>query len=215
MDFYEEHHSEAKQISILSIAVNVALIAFKVVAGLLSGSLAILADASHSLADIFSTVAILISLSLTEFPGREKKNTFIRLASSIGFALILVGIAVFLAIQAIAPLASGEYMLSDAPGKLALIAALVSVAIKEGLFWYTMHGANDTGLSELKADAWHHRTDAISSVLVAAALIGASTGLVALDNAATLGLCLFILKEAISLVLPYFVPEETAPKKEK
>ena len=87
---------------------------------------------------------------------------------------------------------SGDYANLEVPGFLALVAALVSIAVKEGMYWYTRHSAKKIDSSALMADAWHHRSDALSSVGALAGIAGARLGFPICDAIASLCICLFI-----------------------
>ena len=87
-----------------------------------------------------------------------------------------------------------------APGVLALIAAVVSIGVKEGLYWYTIAAAKRIRSVSLKAEAWHHRSDALSSIGSFAGVLGARLGVPILDPIASIVICLFIFKVAFDLV---------------
>ena len=87
------------------------------------------------------------------------------------------------------------------PGTLALIAAIVSIVVKEGMFWYTRQAADKIHSAALMADAWHHRSDALSSVGSLVGIAGAQLGTARLDPIASLVICLFILKASYDIFM--------------
>jgi cation diffusion facilitator family transporter len=96
-------------------------------------------------------------------------------------------------------IAAGNYGAGAPPGALALVAAAASIAVKEGMYRYTRAAARRIGSGALMADAWHHRSDALSSVGSLAGIAGARMGFPALDSVAGIVICLFIVKTAIDI----------------
>ena len=162
----------AKKLSIVTVSGNVVLAAFKLFAGIFAHSGAMISDAVHSMSDVITTVVAYIGMKLSEKDadedhpyGHERLECVAALI--LGGILMLTGIGI--GYDAVVKITAGNYTDIAIPGALALVAAVVSIAVKEAMYWYTRHYALIMDSSVFMADAWHHRTDAISSV---GALIG-------------------------------------------
>ena len=157
----------------LSIAGNIGLFILKYWAGAVTGSIALIADAWHTLSDSFSSVIVLIGIKVSKKPA-DREHPFghgrAELIASLVIGMLLVFIAFNFLTESIDRLRSHE---SVNFGTIALVAVIVSIAVKEGLARYAIWAGKKTGSNTLKADGWHHRTDAISSVLI---LIGIFAG---------------------------------------
>ena len=196
-----------RRITHLSIWVNVGLAGLKLAAGLFGRSQALIADAVHSLSDFATDVAVLIGLRFSSKPkdsdhayGHGKYETIV--AAVIGLALAFVGIRIAgSAIHRIVDAQRGHPIPS--PSSFAFWAAVVSIAVKEWLYRATMKVARATGSSSLVANAWHHRSDAYSSIATAAG-VGAAAFLgddwLILDPIAALFVSVFLLKIAWRIV---------------
>mgnify|MGYP006277203041 CR=1 FL=1 len=156
----------------LGMAGNIFLAIVKLVVGVLSASSALVADGFHSLSDVISSVVILLGLRISEIPadrehpyGHGKAEV---LAASL-VSIILLGIGSYTLYKAI--LAIGMERVREVPGELALVAAIVSVIVKEGLFRYKISVGKRSGSRSIVADAWHHRSDALSSVVAFIAVL--------------------------------------------
>ena len=112
---------------------------------------------------------------------------------------MLLATGLMIGYQGIRTIADAEKTPPAVPGLLALIAAVISIAVKEGMFHYTRAAAKATGSGALMADAWHHRSDALSSVGALIGIGGARLGLPILDPIASLVICLMIVKAAIDI----------------
>ncbi len=157
----------------ISLAANLALCALKFTAGILGRSQAVIADAVHSLSDTASDLAIILGARFWNQPpdedhpyGHRRIETLVTLI--IGFMLAAAGIG--LAWNAIISIRLGS---SKSPGWIAFWAAIISIIIKEILYRWTLRAAKQTGSIALEANAWHHRTDALSSIPAALAVAGA------------------------------------------
>lgn len=192
----------AMRVSFVSIAWNVALSGFKLLAGLIAHSGAMVSDGVHSASDVFSTVIVIIGVKISGAPsdkshpyGHERLECVaaLLLAVVLGLTGLMIG---FTGLQNIVAGTSGSL---KAPGTLALVAAAVSIAVKEGMYWYTRCAAKKIHSSALMADAWHHRSDALSSIGSFAGILGARMGFPVLDPIASLVICLFIVKAAVDV----------------
>lgn len=193
--------SIAMRVSAVSIAANLLLTVFKAAAALLAHSSAMLSDAVHSASDVFSTVIVIIGVRLAaRAPDREHPYGHERFEC---VAAILLAAVLFAAGLGIGGSAVGTLLGRGAPpaapGVLALAAAAVSIAVKEGMYWYTRHYAKLIDSGALMANAWHHRSDALSSVGALIGIGGARLGVLWLEPAASLVICGFILKVAYDI----------------
>ena len=189
-------------------AVNVILLAFKFVAGILGHSAAMIADAIHSLSDFITDLIVLIFIHISGKPqdkshdyGHGKYETLA--LTIIGIALMVVAVGIFYngAIR-IAAWWQGQEL--EAPGMLALWAALISIILKELTYRYTFNNAKKLDSPALEANAWHHRSDALSSIGTAIGIGGAvllGKRWAVLDPVASVVVGAFIVKVAVELIL--------------
>ncbi|MFP3860356.1 MAG: cation diffusion facilitator family transporter [Bacteroidales bacterium] len=154
----------------LSIAGNFFLFGLKYWAGVASGSVALIADAWHTLSDSFSSVIVLLGMRISKKPA-DKEHPFghgrAELIASLVIGVLLSVIAFTFIMEGIEKIKTQD---SANYGLLALIAVLASIAVKEGLAQFAFRAGKKTGSNTLKADGWHHRTDALSSVLLLAGI---------------------------------------------
>lgn len=191
--------NKAIQISIVSLIVNIVLSILKFIAGILGKSSAMISDAVHSASDVLTTIVVIVGIKLSskkednEHPyGHERMESIasIILASS----LFMVGIGIgFNAIQRIY---TNEYVI---PETIAIIAAILSILTKEWMYHFTIHTAKELNCDSLKADAWHHRSDALSSVGALVGIFLSKLGLPMMDSIASIIICLLILKVAFDI----------------
>ena len=192
-----EHAKVVARLSAVGIGGNVLLAVFKFVAGILGNSMALVSDAVHSSSDVLATAVAYAGDRIARREADEKHpyghERFEQLAAAI-LSLILAGVGLGIGYAGVESLVHGGA--DEMPGVLALVAAGVSIVVKEAMFWYTRRGAKRINSDVFMADAWHHRTDALSSV---AALIGVGATMLGFplgDSIASIIICLFILKVA-------------------
>lgn len=197
-----EFQRVANRVSVITIIGNVILSIFKLLAGIIAHSGAMISDAVHSASDVFSTFVVMIGVHMSakesdkEHPyGHERLECVA--AILLAFVLFLTGLAI--GIKAITNIFSGEYGELQVPGMLALIAAIVSILVKEAMYWYTRHYAKKIDSGALMADAWHHRSDAFSSIGALVGIGGARMGYPVMDSVASLVIFFFILKAAFDI----------------
>ncbi len=190
----------AVRVSWVSIGVNLLLSAGKLAAGLLARSGAMVSDAVHSASDVFSSIIVIIGVKLSgraadrDHPyGHERFEN----VAAIVLSTVLLVSGILIGYAGIEKLRSGGE--AEPPGLLALIAAGVSIAVKEGMYWYTRFYAKRLRSDALMADAWHHRSDALSSVGALVGIAGARMGYPLADTAASLLICVFIAKAAYDI----------------
>lgn len=188
-------------------AVNVVLLLFKFVAGIVGHSAAMIADAVHSLSDFVTDIIVLVFVRISGKPtdksheyGHGKYETLA--TTLIGLALLIVAVGiVYSALTKIIAWAQGGTL--EAPGLLALWAALLSIILKEAVFHYSMVQARKLKSQAVEANAWHHRSDALSSIGTAIGIGGAiflGERWTVLDPMAGIIVGLFIIKVAIDLL---------------
>ena len=189
----------AVRVSWVSILGNTLLSVFKLLAGILAHSGAMISDAVHSASDILSSVIVIIGIKIAakesdrHHPyGHERFEC----VAAIVLAVILGITGLFIGYNAVGQIASGNSQEIAVPGILALVAAVVSIVSKEAMYWYTRFYAKRLDSGALMADAWHHRSDALSSVGALIGIAGARMGYPVFDAIASLVICVFILKAA-------------------
>ena len=193
----KQHEKVAVGVSTVTIVINLTLAGFKFLAGFLARSGAMISDAVHSASDVLATLIVILGVKLA---GRDADRSHpygherLECVAALILAVILGATGLGIGWSGIRKITgSGELAV---PGLLALIAAVVSIVVKEAMFWYTWLAAKRINSSALKAEAWHHRSDALSSVGSFAGILGARLGFPALDPVASVVICLFILKAA-------------------
>ena len=200
---------EIYKVTIIGSIANFALLAFKFVAGILGHSAAMLADAVHSLSDFVTDVIVLVFVRISNKPqdkdhdyGHGKYETLA--TAIIGILLLLVGFGILWSgASSILAFMKGEQL--EAPGMVALIAALVSILLKEILYQYTVIKGKSLNSQAVVANAWHHRSDAFSSIGTAIGIGGAillGEHWRVLDPIAAVIVSFFIMKVAIQLLIP-------------
>lgn len=197
-----EFQKTADRVSLITIIENTMLSIFKLFAGIFSHSNAMISDAIHSASDVFSTIVVIIGIRLAakesdkEHPyGHER----LECVAAIILAMVLFLTGMGIGIGAVRNIFSGNYDNLEIPGVLALIVAIISIASKEGMYWYTRHYAQKIDSSALMADAWHHRSDAFSSVGALIGIAGARLGFPVMDSIASLVIFIFIAKAAYEI----------------
>ena len=193
----KQHEKIAVNVSTVTIIINLVLAGFKFVAGFVAHSGAMISDAVHSASDVLATFIVILGVKLA---GRDADRDHpygherLECVAALILGVILAATGFGIGLSGIRKITGGEELLI--PGTLALIAAAVSIVVKEAMFWYTWLAAKKIDSGALKAEAWHHRSDALSSVGSFAGILGARLGFPALDPVASVVICLFILKAA-------------------
>ena len=200
----QERTQIAMRVSRRSIAANVFLFAIKLAAGIVARSGAMVSDAIHSASDIVSTIIVIIGVKVSEKDSdREHPYGHERMecVAAIILAALLMGTGLLVGWGGILEIISSHRESMQVPGREALFAALLSIAVKEGMFWYTRHYARMLESEALMADAWHHRSDALSSVGAFVGIGFARLGYPVLDPLSSVVICVFIAKAAIEIFL--------------
>ena len=193
----------AMYVSSISIIVNLLLSLFKLIAGIIARSDAMISDAVHSASDVLSTIVVIVGSKIsskesdTEHPyGHER----IECVSSIILSgmLLVTGIGIgIVGVKKIIAGSTGDDL--TVPGILALMAAVVSIIVKEWMYWFTRSVAKKINSGSLMADAWHHRSDALSSIGSFAGILGARLGYPILDSIASVIICVVIVKVSMDI----------------
>lgn len=200
----QDYEKVAMRVSKVSIMANLVLTIFKLLAGIIAHSGAMVSDAIHSASDVFSTVVVMIGIRISNKES-DKDHPYgherLECVAAIVLATILAVTGLGIGYSAVSKIAGGDYSQLAVPGALALIAAIVSIAVKESMFQYTRIYAKRIDSGALMADAWHHRSDALSSIGALIGIAGARIGFPILDPIASLIICLFIEKAAYDIFM--------------
>lgn len=195
------------RVTLMGSVVNVILLVFKFIAGILGGSAAMIADAVHSLSDFLTDIVVIAFVRISSKPEDEDHDyghgKYETLATSIiGLALLMVGLYIFYnGARQIWDVMHGAEI--EQPGLVALIAAIVSILLKEWTYRFTVSVGKKVESQAVIANAWHHRSDALSSIGTAIGIGGAillGKGWAVLDPIAALVVSVFIVKTALGLL---------------
>ena len=193
----------AMRVSRNSIYGNLLISIAKFLAGVIGHSSAMISDAIHSASDVFSTIVVMIGVKIggkesdkNHQYGHERLESVASLILALTLAVTGCGIG-YGGLKTI--IAGSEGASIQVPTALPLAAAILSIVAKEGMYWYTMRAAGQINSGALKADAWHHRSDALSSVGSLVGIGGAMLGYPILDPIASVIICVFILKAAFDI----------------
>ena len=189
--------------SLCSILGNSVLSGFKLFAGIAGHSGAMISDSIHSFSDVLTTFIAWFGVKISRKApdqahpyGHERLECVASLL--LGAVLLLTGLGV--GKSGMQNILSGRYETLATPGLIALVAAVVSIVGKEAMYWYTRHYAKLIHSSAFMADAWHHRSDAFSSIGSLIGIAGARMGFPVLDSVASVVICLFIIKVAYDIM---------------
>ena len=213
---------EGLKVSFVTIIVNFILSLVKLLAGIFGRSSAMISDAVHSISDVLSTIIVIIGLKISNKESDSKHQygheRFESVATIIlAFLLFITGIII--GYDGIKNLINNDFKI---PTYFALFSAILSIGVKEWMYWYTIKVAKKINSSALKADAWHHRSDAISSVGSLLGIGFSMLGFVYMDVLASIIIAILIIKiavdvfiESINKMLDSSCDEDTIKKIEK
>lgn len=201
-----------ERVAAVGVIGNIMLVVLKLASGLIGRSSAMVSDAIHSLSDVLATLVAYLGATFSNAPedkahpyGHEQFETIATVL--VGLALLGTGVAV--CYQGFVNVCRELYIMSTpemapmeraVPTVLPLLAAIVSIVAKEAMFWYTLFYANKLNSSAFRADAWHHRTDAFSSIGSLVGIVGARMGLPLMDPLASIVISCFILWIAFKIL---------------
>lgn len=198
-----DYEKTAMKVSTMSVIWNLLLSAGKLFAGIFANSGAMISDAVHSASDVFSTVIVMIGVKIS---GKDSDNDHpygherLECVAAIILATVLAVTGIGIGYGAVVKIMAGNYNVVM-PGILALVAAVVSILVKELMFWYTRYYAKQIDSSALMADAWHHRSDSLSSIGALIGIIGARLGFGIMEPLASVVICVFIEKAAYDIFM--------------
>ena len=189
------------KISFVGIFGNIILSAFKLFAGIFGHSGVMISDAVHSLSDVFATLIAFFGVRLSK-RSADKNHPYgherMECVASLLLGTILLVTALGIGRMGVKNILHSSEL--AVPGTIALVAAIVSIVVKEAMYWYTRHYALILESNAFMADAWHHRSDAFSSIGSLIGIGGAMLGFPVLDAVASIVICLFILKAAYDIL---------------
>lgn len=199
---HESAEEIAMKVSKLSVVVNVVLSVLKLLAGIIASSGAMISDAIHSASDVLSTIIVMVGIKASgkkadkEHPyGHERMESVAAILLSV--ALFLTGTGIGL--SGLNTIMSGNINDIAVPGILALVVSVISIIVKEWMYWYTRYHAKKINSGVLMADAWHHRSDSLSSIGAFIGILGARMGFPIMDPLVSIIICAFILKVAYDI----------------
>ena len=194
----------AVKVSVVSIIGNLILTFFKLFAGIFAHSGAMVSDAIHSASDVVSSIVVIIGVKISEKKededhpyGHERFES----VAAIILSVMLVVVGGGIGLRAVQSIINGSYLNMEVPGMLALIASGVSIVSKTAMFFYTRKNAKKIQSPALKADAWHHLSDALSSVGALIGIGGAMLGVAVMEPIASAVICIMILKAAADIFI--------------
>lgn len=199
----DNYEKTAMKVSIVSVIWNLLLSAGKLFAGIFANSGAMISDAVHSASDVFSTIIVMIGVKIS---GKDSDNDHpygherLECVAAIILATVLAATGIGIGYGAVVKIMAGDYNV-EMPGILALVAAVVSIVVKELMFWHTRYYAKQIDSSALMADAWHHRSDSLSSIGALIGIIGARLGFGIMEPLASVVICIFIEKAAYDIFM--------------
>ncbi len=192
----------AMKISVVSIIANIILSLVKAFSGIIAHSSAMISDAVHSASDVFSTIIVIIGINVAGKKSDDKHpygHERFECVASIILADVLLLTGLGIGYSGLKTITSGKYHSLSAPGMLAIIAAIISIIVKELMFWYTRAGAKKINSGALMADAWHHRSDALSSIGALIGIGASRLGYPIMDSIASIVICIFIIIAAMDI----------------
>jgi len=191
----EARYLDARKVTLVGAVVNIVLSVIKILAGWLGSSHALIADGIHSLSDLATDALVLLAAKHGAKDADEEHpygHGRIETLATVVLGIVLIVVALGIGYDAVRRLFDPEHLL--VPGMLALWAAIISVLAKEALYHYTVAVARKLRSNLLRANAWHHRSDAVSSIVVVAGVIGSMAGLPYLDAVASVAVAVMVAK---------------------
>lgn len=192
-----------RNMSFVSVAGNAVLSGFKFYAGVVGNSGAMISDSIHSFSDVITTVIAWFGVKVSKKEADSSHpygHERIECIASLLLGIILLATGLGVGKVGIENIISGSYETLAIPSTIALVAAIVSIVSKEAMYWYTRHYAKLINSSAFLADAWHHRSDAFSSIGSLIGIGGAMLGFPVMDSVASVVICLFIVKASYDIL---------------
>lgn len=196
------HKKEVYKISIITVVINCLLSGIKLIAGFISNSKAIISDGIHSLGDVITIIIVMIGIKLSSSKedskhpyGHERIENIVAIILS--FVLFTIGFGI--GFDGIERIINKSYVDLVIVGNAAVFASIISIFVKEWLFWYTKSTAKKIKSEALMAEAWHHRTDVMASIGSLIGVIFAKNGYPIVDAIASIIISLFIIKTSLNI----------------
>lgn len=190
----------AYKVSINTIIINIVLSIIKFLAGFFGKSQAMISDSIHSASDVFSTIIVIIGIKISNKDADDEHqygHERLECVASIILSCILFATGIIIGYQGIKTVINKDIITS--PTSLALIMSIISILIKEAMYWYTRKYAIKINSNALMADAWHHRSDSLSSIGALMGIGGSMIGFKVLDAIASVIICFFIIKVSVNI----------------
>lgn len=191
-----------RNLSLVSVIGNTVLSGFKMFAGIVGHSGAMISDAIHSFSDVLTTLIAWIGVKVSKRAADDSHpygHERLECVASLILGLVLMATGIGVGKVGIENILSGNYETLTIPSAIAPVAAIVSIVGKEAMYWYTRYYAKLIRSAAFMADAWHHRSDAFSSIGSMIGIAGAMLGFPVLDSVASVVICLFIVKVAYDI----------------
>ncbi|MGO5116342.1 cation diffusion facilitator family transporter [Candidatus Avoscillospira sp. LCP25S3_F1] len=191
-----------RNLSLVSVIGNTILSGFKMFAGIAGNSGAMISDAIHSFSDVLTTLIAWIGVKVSKRAADDSHpygHERLECVASLILGLVLLATGIGVGKVGVENILSGNYETLAIPSTIALVAAIVSIVGKEAMYWYTRYYAKLINSAAFLADAWHHRSDAFSSIGSLIGIGGAMLGFPVLDSVASVVICLFIVKVAYDI----------------
>ncbi len=191
-----------RNLSLVSVIGNTVLSGFKMFAGVVGNSGAMISDAIHSFSDVLTTLIAWIGVKVSK---KDADNSHpygherLECVASLILGIVLMATGIGVGKVGVENIFSGNYETLAVPSFIALVAALVSIVGKEAMYWYTRYYAKLINSAAFLADAWHHRSDAFSSIGSLIGIAGAMMGFPVMDSIASVVICIFIVKVAYDI----------------
>lgn len=198
----KENEKLAMKVSIISVVLNVILSAVKFIAGIVASSGAMISDAIHSASDVISTFIVMFGMKVSNKEADDNHqygHERIECIAALILAMILIFVGIEIGIAGVEKIFHPSTL--EVPGMFALVAAIVSIIMKEGMFWWTYFVGKKVDSTALIADAWHHRSDALSSIGSFVGIFGAMNGYPIMDPIASVVICIFVLKAGYDIFM--------------
>lgn len=204
-----DENAVIRRLSLVSLIGNALLSGFKLLAGVWGHSGAMISDAIHSFSDVLTTFIAWFGVKVSRRAadashpyGHER----LECVASLFLGIVLMGTGIGVGRAGLETIFSGQYETITPPGAIALVAAVLSIVSKEAMYWYTRYYAKLIHSDAFMADAWHHRSDAFSSIGSLIGIGGAMLGFPVMDSVASVVICVFILK------VPYDILKDAVVK---
>lgn len=197
----EERIRVVNKVGTITIILNILLAIVKIVIGLVGNSAAIFADGFHTLSDVFSTVLAIVGVRISsKEDDKEHPYGHEKLEAIVGklLAIFLIATGALIGWEGIKIILSGEI---QKPGSIAIVAAIISIVVKEWMYRYTLKASKYIDSTALKSDAWHHRTDTFSSIGTLIGVTGAILGFTILDPLASVVVSILIIKVGVEIYM--------------